>query len=70
MYGFAFSGFALGLGSKIAGGDMIYHSAIGIARLSLKSLIVTILVLGFSCLWNWLLKAGYVGILSDSEINP
>jgi hypothetical protein len=70
MYGFAFSGFALGLGSKIAGGDMIYHSAIGIARLSLRSFIITILVLGFSCLWNWILKEGYLDIFSDSEINP
>jgi hypothetical protein len=31
MYGFAISGFCIGLGSKLGEGDLIYHGFIGLA---------------------------------------
>jgi hypothetical protein len=66
MYGFAFSGFCMGLGAKLAGGDIIYHSFIGVARKSIKSITVTAIVLAFAVLWSWLLDNGYINFFANS----
>ena len=35
MFGFAVSGFCIGIGSKFAEGDLIYHGFIGVAKFKL-----------------------------------
>lgn len=70
MYGFAFSGFCIGLGSKLTEGDIIYHCLIGIARGSVRSLTVTLVVFVFAVLWSWLLDAQFINFFADSKVNP
>lgn len=70
MYGFAFSGFCIGLGSKLTEGDIIYHGLIGIARGSIRSLTVTLVVIAFAVLWSWLLDAQLINFFADSKVNP
>jgi hypothetical protein len=70
MYGFAFSGFCMGLGAKLAGGDIIYHSLIGVARKSTKSIAVTVIVLTLAIFWSWLLDYGLVNFFANSKVNP
>lgn len=70
MYGFALGGFLLGLGSKLAGGDFIYHGFIGVARGSIKSIIVMISILIFACLLSLILDQQLLQFLSNSAINP
>lgn len=70
MYGFAFGGFCIGLGSKFAKGDLIYHGFIGVARRSLNSICIFVLMMAFGFLWSWLLGWGYIGFFSNSEVNP
>jgi hypothetical protein len=70
MYGFAFSGFCMGLGSKLAAGDMIYHGLIGVARRSGRSLLVLLLILAFGMLWSWLLDGQFVNFFANSQVNP
>jgi len=46
VYGFMFSGFLVGLGTKLAGGGLTGHAFCGIPRLSLKSAIAVATFLG------------------------
>lgn len=60
----------MGIGSKFANGDLIYHAFIGVAKHSCKSIIIFILLLSFSMLCSWLLDNGYINLFSDTDINP
>ena len=66
MYGFAFSGFSIGIGAKLAGGDIIYHGFIGVARKSTKSMVVIILVIVMAIFWSWLLDYDLVNFFANS----
>lgn len=66
MYGFAFSGFCFGIGAKLAGGDIIYHGFIGVARKSPKSITVLIIVIALAMFWSWLLDFGLVNFFANS----
>lgn len=65
MYGFALSGFCMGLGSKLANGDIIYHTFIGVARLSSRSLIVTVFIIVSAVFFSWLLDSGHANFLAN-----
>jgi hypothetical protein len=60
----------MGLGSKLAEGDIIYHGLIGVARKSWRSLAFILLVLAFGILWSWLLDSQYVNFFANSKVNP
>jgi len=65
MYGFAFGGFCIGLGSKLAGGDLIYHGFIGVARKSFRSSVMLVLMILLAILWSFLLGFGYINFFSN-----
>jgi hypothetical protein len=60
----------MGLGAKLAGGDIIYHSFIGVARKSERSIAITAIIAGCAILWSWLLGYGYIDFLANSQVNP
>ncbi len=70
MYGFAFSGFFFGLGSKLAQGDIVYHGLIGVGRKNTKSLMVLLLVSASAILFSWLLDSKHMNFFANAEVNP
>ncbi len=66
MYGFAFSGFFFGLGSKLTEGDIVYHALIGVARKQSKSALVLFVVSASAILFSWLLDSNHINFFSNS----
>lgn len=60
----------MGLGAKLAEGDLLYHSFSQILLGKWFSLFVVCASLITACLLSWILSAGYINFLADPSINP
>lgn len=56
----------MGLGAKLAGGDITYHSLIGVGRKSTKSIVATAILMGLAILCSWLLDYGLINFFANS----
>jgi uncharacterized membrane protein YedE/YeeE len=71
QFGYAFAGFLVGLGTKLANGCTSGHGLCGLARLSIRSFVavVTFLVSGFA-IATIIYYAGGLGPFTDDSYSP
>ena len=70
MYGFALGGFCMGLGAKMAEGDILYHAFSQILLGKWFSLFVVGGALCSANLVSWILGSGYINFFADPSVNP
>jgi uncharacterized membrane protein YjfL (UPF0719 family) len=70
MYGFAFSGFLIGIGSKLSHGDFFFHACQGIALKNKNSIILALIIFLTAILSAWLGNNNHLGLLANGEVNP